>query len=150
MQNWALSKKKHSQIDAVYTLPVTISATRFTLHILYDVLKQLDSSDMLYVTIKRSVIINAHNVFRKFLFDNTLQQSVINIFTFTLIIQRVRWCDYRVEQELMRGGVTTVCNRSWWEAVWLPCATGVNERRRDYRVQQGLMRGGVTTVCNRS
>jgi len=83
-------KKKQWKIDAVSTLPLTISATGIIPHKLHDVLKQIYLSDLLYVTIQRSVIINTCNTFRKFLCDSTFQQSVINIFTFTFVINPYR------------------------------------------------------------
>ena len=98
-------EKKQWQIDAVSTLPVTISAKGVIPHKLHDVLKQIYLLDLLYVTIKRSVIINTCNIFRKFLCNSIFQQSVTHIFIFTFVIKRVRWL-YRVEHELMRGVIT--------------------------------------------
>ena len=78
------------------TLPVTVSATGVIPHKLHDVLTDLYLSDLLYVTIERSVIINTCNIFRVLLCDSTFQQSVINIFMFTFVIKCVRWCDSTV------------------------------------------------------
>jgi hypothetical protein len=48
--------------EEVYTLPVTISRTGIISHTLHDVFKQIDLSDLLYVTIQRSVILSTCTV----------------------------------------------------------------------------------------
>jgi hypothetical protein len=85
--------KKIVARDAVYTLPVTISATGVILHTLHVVLKRLDLPDWLYVTIQRSVILNTRNIVVMFLGDSTFHQYMIHILTFTFVIKRVRYYD---------------------------------------------------------
>jgi len=55
----SIEVKKHWQVEAVYTLTVTIAATGVIPH---TVVKWLDLPDFLYMTIKRSVILNTCNI----------------------------------------------------------------------------------------
>ena len=50
--------KHHWEVEVVYTLPVTISATGVIAHTFRYVLKRLDLPDLLYVRMQRSVILN--------------------------------------------------------------------------------------------
>jgi len=50
-----------ARVEAVYSLPVTISTTGVIPHTLH-VLKRLNFSGLLYVTIKRSVILSTCNI----------------------------------------------------------------------------------------
>ena len=50
-----------ARVEAMYTLPVTISTTGVVPHTLH-VLKRLDLSGVLYVTIQKSVILNTRNI----------------------------------------------------------------------------------------
>ena len=50
-----------TRLEAVYTLPVTVSITKVISHTLH-VLKPLDLWGLLYVTIERSVILNTCNI----------------------------------------------------------------------------------------
>lgn len=59
------------QVEAVYTVPVTISATGVIAHTLNYVLKRLDLTDLLYVTIQRHVIVITFK-HRKFLSDSAI------------------------------------------------------------------------------
>jgi len=50
-----------ARVEAVYSLPVTVSATGVITHTLH-VVKWLDLSGFLYVVINRSVILNTCNI----------------------------------------------------------------------------------------
>ena len=58
----SIDVKQQWQVEMVYTLPVTISATGVIPHTLHDVIKQLDLLYLLYVPIQRCVILNACNI----------------------------------------------------------------------------------------
>jgi hypothetical protein len=58
----SIDVKQQWQVEVVYTLPVTISATGVIPHTLHNVIEQLDLLYLLYVPIQRSVILNACNI----------------------------------------------------------------------------------------
>jgi hypothetical protein len=83
--------KKLWPIQALYALLVTLPATAVIPHTLLDVLKLLDPSVLLHVTLQRPVTLNACNIFGKFLSGSTFQQYVVHNTAFAFVIKHVRW-----------------------------------------------------------
>jgi hypothetical protein len=87
--------KQQWQVEAVYTLPVIISATGVIPHTLRDVLKRRDLLDPLYVTIQRYDTCD-----RKFLGEAHFSNSLfVLIFNFIITHEVIQFC--RVQRELV-------------------------------------------------